>query len=262
MFKEQPPGIANAEAAQQAVEQTNAVLRSLHIKQDSLLHYYKWASQGFAGKFSKEQVKKLRQHPLIDHVAKDYYYKTIQTASSEEYKTTNSPTKATMTSSETIPWGVDRVGGPLDGTGKTAWVLDSGVDLDHPDLNVDASRSTSFVNSYTADDGLGHGTYVAGILAAKNNNTDLAGVAAGATIVAVRVCDDSGGCYVSDAKAGVEYVAANSSSGDVVNMSIGWPTDVSLPDIDIPLTDLENSIIDAANNNGLYFAISTSNAKV
>ena len=62
--------------------------------------------------------------------------------------------------SQTTPWGITRVGGSSDGTGKTAWVIDSGIDLDHPDLNVDASRGYSaFTNRKDAgfDDGSGHG---------------------------------------------------------------------------------------------------------
>lgn len=77
MFKEQPAGIANSQAAQVAVEKTNNVFSNLNIPRDSLIHQYKWSSQGFAGHFTKEQVEKLRKHPLVDHVAKDYYYKAI-----------------------------------------------------------------------------------------------------------------------------------------------------------------------------------------
>jgi len=216
-----------------------------------LIHQYKWSSQGFAGGFTKRQVEKLRKHPLVDHVAKDYYYKAIQVSSFNK-----SAANKLVSSSQTTPWGINRVNGPLDGTGKTAWILDTGIDLDHSDLNVDLMKSASFVANKSADDGLGHGTYVAGLLAAKNNSSNIVGVAAGASVAAVRVCDDNGGCYVSDVKAGVDYVAGNFSSGDVVNISLGYHKN---DNTDIPLSDLENSITNAANS-GLKFALSAGNA--
>ena len=48
-------------------------------------------------------------------------------------------------SAEVIPWGVERVGGGIAATDKTAWIIDSGINLTHPDLNVDLTRSISFV---------------------------------------------------------------------------------------------------------------------
>lgn len=146
----------------------------------------------------------------------------------------------------------------MEDPGNTAWVLDTGVDLDHPELNVNTNLSTSFVDNENADDDLGHGTYVAGIIAAKDNTEDIVGIAPGATVVSVRVCEDTGDCWTSDVKAGVEYVANEFSQGDVVNLSLGWDTDGSDPSVDIPLPTLENSITTAANN-GLKFAIAAGN---
>ncbi len=237
MFKEQPPGIANSQAAQQAVEKTNTILSSLNIPRDSLIHQYKWATQGFAGRFSNEQVKQLREHPLIGHVFKDYVAKAIQVSSKSTF------TKTSFSANQTTPWGISYVNGPLEDPGNTAWVLDTGVDLDHPELNVNTNLSTSFVDNENADDDLGHGTYVAGIIAAKDNTEDIVGIAPGATVVSVRVCEDTGDCWTSDVKAGVEYVANEFSQGDVVNLSLGWDTDGSDPSVDIPLPTLENSIL-------------------
>lgn len=137
------------------------------------------------------------------------------------------------------------------------WIRES--DLDHSDLNVDNGNSASFVADELADDMHGHGSHVAGIVGALDNARDVVGVAAGATLVAVKVCDQGGGCFVSDVKAGVDYVAGNFTSGDVVNLSLGFPTDdPDHPSIDIPLTDLENSITNAANS-GLRFTIAAGN---
>jgi subtilisin family serine protease len=102
---------------------------------------------------------------------------------------------------QSTPWGVARVGGPLDAADRTAWILDSGVDHRHPDLEVDLSRSVSFVGSgpddgaggsADVDDPLGHGTFIAGIVAARDDDRDVVGVAPGTAVVSVRGLDELG----------------------------------------------------------------------
>ena len=125
--------------------------------------------------------------------------------------------------SQSTPWGVTRVGGAINGAnaGK-AWVIDSGIDLDHEDLNVDVANSATFLGgNSTPDDQNGHGTHVAGTIGAIDNSVGVIGVAAGAEVVAVRVLDRRGSGSTSGVIAGVDYVAANASSGDVANMSLG-----------------------------------------
>lgn len=120
-----------------------------------------------------------------------------------------------------ITWSVDRVGYG-DGTGKTAWIIDSGIDFDHPDLNVDQTRSKSFITGNTsARDENGHGTHVAGIIGAKNNTIGLLGVASGANLVSLRVLDKDGDGVLSSIIQALAYVNANASPGDVVNLSLG-----------------------------------------
>lgn len=123
---------------------------------------------------------------------------------------------------QATPWGITRVGGAGDGTGMRAWVIDTGIDFDHTDLNVDVARSANFVlrGKDSAKDGNGHGTHVAGTIAAIDNNSDVVGVAAGASVVAIRVLDNSGSGSISGVVAGVDYVAANAFEGDVANMSL------------------------------------------
>lgn len=145
---------------------------------------------------------------------------------------------------------MSRVGGYQNGVGKKAWILDTGIDLDHPDLNVDISNSVSFVAQENADDQNGHGTHVAGILAAKNNNREVVGVAAGALVVSVKVLSQTGGGTTSDVIAGVNYVSGNASSNDVINMSLGGPIS----------TTLDNAVVGAANS-GLRFTIAAGNEK-
>ncbi|MFK7770719.1 MAG: S8 family serine peptidase [Saprospiraceae bacterium] len=124
---------------------------------------------------------------------------------------------------QSTPWGVTRVGGAIDGTNAgTAWIIDSGIDLDHPDLNVDVANSATFLGGNTTpDDQNGHGTHVAGTVAAIDNSIGVIGVAAGAPVVSVRVLNRRGSGSNSGVIAGVDYVAANAASGDAANMSLG-----------------------------------------
>src|SRR6185503_9581373 len=120
-----------------------------------------------------------------------------------------------------ITWSVNRVGYG-DGTGKTAWIIDSGIDFAHPDLNVDQARSKSFISSKpSAEDENGHGTHVAGIIGAKNNSIGILGVASNANLVSLRVLDANGDGTVSAIIQALAYVSANGKAGDVVNMSVG-----------------------------------------
>ena len=79
----------------------------------------------------------------------------------------------------TVQWGVRRTG-IADGTGKRVWIIDTGVDTGHPDLDVDTVLSKCFVSGETSvEDNNGHGTHVAGIIGALNNSIGVVGVAFG-----------------------------------------------------------------------------------
>jgi len=154
------------------------------------------------------------------------------------------------TTGQEIPWGITRVNGGTTTANGTAWIIDSGIDLDHPDLNVDASRSVTFVpRSKGPDDENGHGTHVAGTIAAIDNDLGVVGVAPGATVVAVRVLDRKGSGAYSDVIAGVDYVGNNGSTGDVANMSLGGPVSQALDD----------AVLNASNASGVKFCLAAGN---
>lgn len=147
-----------------------------------------------------------------------------------------------------VSYGTARVGGAVDGTGYTAWVIDSGVDLDHPDLNVDTVRAVSFVRG-DADDQNGHGTHVAGTIGALDNSIGSLGVAPNTTIVPVRVLDRRGSGSTSGVIGGIDYVAANASPGDCANMSLGGGVSQSLDD----------AVTAAAQSSGAFFVLAAGN---
>jgi Subtilase family len=121
---------------------------------------------------------------------------------------------------QTVPWGITRIGGAGDGTGKTAWIIDSGIDMSHADLNTSRACHTYFAGSSPAD-GNGHGTHVSGTIAARNNGQDVVGVAANAYVCSVRVLGNSGSGSWEGVVNGVNWVASHGASGDVANMSLG-----------------------------------------
>ncbi|MBE9461655.1 S8 family serine peptidase [Dyadobacter subterraneus] len=119
------------------------------------------------------------------------------------------------------PWGITRIGGSLPAvTGRKAWIIDTGIDFTHPDLNVNTTQAAFFVGS-SANDENGHGSHVAGIIGAKDNGFGVVGVAAGAEVVPVRVFAATGNSAFSIIIAGVNYVAGLAGTNDVVNMSLG-----------------------------------------
>ena len=119
---------------------------------------------------------------------------------------------------EVIPWGVTRVGGGTPQFVNKAWIIDSGIELSHPDLNVDVANSISFLkDDPSPNDELGHGTHIAGIIGAiKGNGIGVVGVAAGTSVVSVRVFDQMGNGTIAGMVAGINYAAAHASREDVV----------------------------------------------
>ena len=150
---------------------------------------------------------------------------------------------------QSIPWGITRIGGSSDGTGKTAWIIDTGIDMNHPDLNVSQTLGKNFVTTGALpDDDNGHGTHCAGIVAALNNNQGVIGVASGATVVPIKVLNRRGSGAYSAIIAGVDYVAGAAKAGDVVNMSLGGPIYTPLDDAIIAMAAKGIKVALAAGN--------------
>ena len=231
-------------------ETTDEVLSDNGIDEETVLNYYNTVFQGFVGKLTLDQVNNLRTDSRIAYIEQDQFVALAPPPGKGPNRGGDDDGGSDPT--QTTPWGITRVGGPVDGTGKTVWVLDSGVDLDHPDLNVDVARSRTFFtsgkDSKSADDGNGHGTHVAGTIGALDNNIGVVGVAPNATIVAVKVLDSRGGGSISSVVGGIDYVAANAGNGDVANMSLGGGASQALDDAVL-----------AAAQSGVLFALAAGN---
>ncbi|KAA3439960.1 S8 family serine peptidase [Rufibacter hautae] len=208
-------------------ELRNRLFSRLGINQNRVSEVFNGASDGFTGNLSKDQVLQLRQDENVAYVEQEQTVQLEKAVATLSAETTTSTTATT----QSIPWGVARVGYG-DGTGKTVWVIDSGVQSTHPDLNVDKTRSKSFISGVTSyEDGYGHGTAVAGIIGAKNNTTGVVGVAANATIVALRVFDNTGYGTLTRIYSALNHAYTYGKAGDVVNMSLRVAASTMLDDL-------------------------------
>ena len=142
---------------------------------------------------------------------------------------TRSSIQTVIPASTRVPWGVDAVGAanlsPIQGTPKTrVAVLDTGVDGAHPDLQSVVVRRYDFTNSRSGpEDVNGHGTHVAGIIAASRGNYEgVIGVSPDVEIYSYKVLDDHGSGTDSQIVAGMEKAIADGC--DLFNFSLGGPT--------------------------------------
>ncbi|MCW3786634.1 S8 family serine peptidase [Plebeiibacterium sediminum] len=219
------------------------ILSRSGITDGEITYVYGSAIQGFSVKIPPGQLKKLQADASVKFIEENQVATLVQ----PDVKIKKKPVPETV--AQNIPWGVIRVNGGVDGTGKTAWVIDTGVDLDHPDLNVDAGKGATFVDrTATPDDDNGHGSHCAGIIGAIDNNEGVIGVAANATIVPIKVLNRRGSGTYDAIIAGVDFVAANASSGDVANMSLGGGYSEAL-----------NTAVENAAATGVKFALAAGN---
>ena len=173
----------------------------------SLLHVYEHALKGFAAQIPGAALSALARDPRVQFISEDRVVVAYQ---------------------QTLPTGVNRINAELrtnTGAGVNVAVLDTGIDLSHPDLqaNILGGKNCSTGKSY--NDGNGHGTHVAGIIAALNNDIGVVGVAPGALLWVVRVLNNAGMGSWSSVICGIDSVDSKApvrgGSITVVNMSLG-----------------------------------------
>jgi subtilisin family serine protease len=199
-----------------------------------------------------EVLRALQQDPAVRMIIPDRQVFAFQAHGQADAK--DKPRR----NSEVIPEGVNRVGVPSsgsDGDGIGVAIIDTGIDFDHADL---APSAESFsVSGGSCQDDNGHGTHVAGIVAALANGTGVIGVAPKATLYCVKVLDAGGVGNDSDLIAGLDWIFENrrdvSPAIRVVNISFGrsgtLDDDVLLRDAIHQLYHAGIVVVGAAGNN-------------
>ncbi|CAG8488749.1 19697_t:CDS:2, partial [Cetraspora pellucida] len=212
--------------------------------------------KGYAGRFSAKLLNKIRQSSEVDCVEEDQIvhlnYKKNQR---KRYKIQYNP-----------PWGLARISSRIDdwpsdsgrywyhesgGDGVTVYIIDTGINIYHDDFEGRAIWGVDYSNDDYDNDGNGHGTHVAGIVAGK-----IHGVAKKATIVAVKVLNSYGYGYISDILKGIEWTVIQHKSkqmksghkGSVINMSLGGDKSIAT-----------NEAVNAAVREGIVVAVAAGN---
>jgi subtilisin family serine protease len=180
----------------------------------NLKHTFSHAIKGFSANMPARVAQLLARHPSVASVEPDLYVHTL---------------------AQTLPTGVNRIDADLndaanidgfdDRVDVDVAIIDTGIDLDHPDLNVIFDKNfcgfllCPFVTS--GNDDHGHGSHVAGIVAALDNDTGVVGIAPGARLWALKSLNSFGMGSLSDIIKAIDFVTENADHIDVVNMSLG-----------------------------------------
>jgi serine protease len=181
-------------------------------------HVYSAALRGFAARLPAAVIDRLERDSRVAYVEQDGLVRTF---------------------AQTVPYGIAKVGAPTsstqagDGTGAVSnvnvYVIDTGVDA-HADLNMVKHVNFTGLLGGGNSDCHGHGTHVAGTIAARDNASDVVGVVPGAPVTGVKVLDCLGMGSNSNVIKGVDWVTANAVKPAVANMSLGGGANAALDD--------------------------------
>ena len=171
---------------------------------------YKHALNGLAVKANSEKIDKIRKDPRVLFVEQDKEFHIL---------------------AQSLPTGINRINAELNTIAKIDGVndflnvdiaiVDTGIASANPDLKIAGGVNFVGTNAAAWNDGHGHGTHVAGTVAASDNAIGVVGVAPDARLWAVKVLDDSGTGTLIDIVEGIDWITANAGTIEVANLSLG-----------------------------------------
>ena len=193
--------------------------------------------RGFSARLTTTQMFELDNDPAVDFIETDGEMYAI---------------------AQTLPWGIDRIDADLSSaqagngsgavSGVNVYVIDTGIDTNHTDLNV--VGHVNFAGGQNKDCN-GHGTHVAGTIAARDNASYVVGVAPGAPLRGVKVLGCNGSGSYSNVIKGIDWVKANAVKPAVANMSLGGGASSAV-----------DNAVKAAADSGVVFAVAAGNSGV
>ena len=180
-----------------------------------LTHVYETVVRGFAARVPDAELAALRRDPRVARVEPDRPLEAF---------------------ADRLPTGVDRIGAdseaegaPPTERGVAVAILDTGIDRNHPDLNVADGVNCVGRDRGNWSDGNGHGTHVAGIIGAKRNGKGVVGVAPGTPLYAVKVLNAEGRGSDATVICGLDWAAQRGIT--VANLSLGGLSPGDFPDL-------------------------------
>jgi subtilisin family serine protease len=198
-------------------------------------HVYSGVLRGFAAWLTARQIDALESDPMVAYVEPDGVMSIL---------------------AQTVPWGVGRIDADISSaragngsgvvTGVNVFIIDTGI-ATHPDLN--RVRHVNFTGDGRNTDCNGHGTHVAGTVAARDNTSDVVGVAPGAPLTGVKVLGCNGSGTTSGVIKGVDWVTANASKPAVANVSLGGGFSQAL-----------NDAVLRSVRSGVFYAVAAGNS--
>ncbi|HSG79000.1 MAG TPA: S8 family serine peptidase, partial [Acidimicrobiia bacterium] len=207
---------------------------------------YEHAIQGFSISISPQGAAALARNPRVAYVEAD----ALHTIAAQDMPTGIERSFARSNTNLDID-GTDDFRVDVD-----VAVIDTGVDFEHPDLNVVGGVNCASGGPFGGgcivggDDDHYHGTHVAGTIGAIDNDFGVVGVAPGARIWSVKVLSKRGSGYTSWIVAGIDWVAANAATIEVANMSLGGSG----------FSQAEYDAIQGAVDAGVAFAVAAGNS--
>jgi len=199
-----------------------------------VLYTYRHALKGYAARIPDQRLDEVLAEERIDYIERDSTVTTV---------------------AQKLPWGINRIDADISSTragngsgavtNVNAYIIDTGIDKGHPDLNV--VRHVNFHGGKNTDCD-GHGTHVAGTVAAEDNTSGVIGVVPGAPLTGVKVvgCDGSGS--VANVIAGIDWVTVDAQKPAIANLSLDTRANRALDDA-----------VRASASSGIFYSVAAGN---
>ncbi|MBI3972688.1 MAG: S8 family serine peptidase [Chloroflexi bacterium] len=219
------------EADPRAVAQEHASAHALGVA-----FVYQHALKGYAARIPAARLAQIQADPRVAFVSVDRPVWALDVVPGRPGTTGKGGAGAAKSGqggsspAQQAPTGLRRIGGSTDGVHQTLGnkgagvgiaVIDTGIDLTHPDLSPVAGGTTCVTGTANASDDHGHGSHVAGTIGARDNTIGVVGVAPEVTLYAVKVMDATGAGTWAQVICGIDWVTANAGTIKVANLSLG-----------------------------------------